>query len=277
LLARARTHGEELDEALLERFRTTVDEELTDPSGSLLTALYRRYGMANTLVTTTAVDAGQALFVRPAHPEAAARTWEIVRREHVTVTADGVDVHSPGIGRRLGNLDPGNGDRARTFLLATVAGIARELGDEEVATGLLARAEEEAPVETRNGVKRFARASNFTNGVVALTRADRADGWYDLVRTGPPRHWLEGPLLAEAPYPGVLVARATTDGDALSLVLRPGEGPGHQTVRLGRLRPTRTYDVRGGATGEVVADAAGRAELTLELEGRTEVEVVPRG
>ena len=49
-----------------------------------------------------------------------------------------------------------------------------------------------------------------------------------------------------AAYPDVLVTRAVTDGQALDLVLRPGNGGGRTTLGIERLQPQRDYEVTGG-------------------------------
>lgn len=276
LRARARLAGGDLDADRLSEYRHTVEQELTSPAGSLLTAVYNRYGMANTVVTSPGIDAGQGFFVRPLLPDVSARTWEILKHDYLTETAEGIDVASGGLSRQIGNVDPGNSDKSRTFMLVTMASVAREMGDEHIAEKLMATAESEAAVEDIQGGRRFATASNFTNGTAGLARFNRADGWYDLITTGPPDHWLTGPILAEATYPDVLVARAVSDGNGLALVIRPGGSGGRRTLRLGRLRPDASYMVRGAVEETITADAGGGADVSVDLDDRLEVEVVPR-
>ena len=98
---------------------------------------------------------------------------------------------------------------------------------------------------------------------------------YDLINRGNPAAWNEGPLLAEVPYPDVLVARAVTDGQALDVVLQPGGAGGRFTVSLSRLRPSRSYRVFGAVERDVHAKADGTAELTLDISGRHELRVEP--
>lgn len=78
----------------------------------------------------------------------------------------------------------------------------------------------------------------------------------------------QGPRLAEVAYPDVQVARAVTDGRALDLVLRPGDGPVRTTLAVDRLVPGRTYTSLGTATDTVTADEHGRALLEVDLGDR---------
>jgi hypothetical protein len=73
----------------------------------------------------------------------------------------------------------------------------------------------------------------------------------------------------------VLVARAFSDGDDLQLVLYPGGTHRRQELGLERLKPNARYRVEGAVTEQLIADAAGRAKLTVDLDGRTPVNVLP--
>jgi hypothetical protein len=44
---------------------------------------------------------------------------------------------------------------------------------------------------------------------------------------------------------------------------------------LERLRPDTQYRVEGAVTEQIIADASGRANLSVDLEGRTPVNVLP--
>ena len=61
------------------------------------------------------------------------------------------------------------------------------------------------------------------------------DNSRDMVNKGLPEAWKTGPILAEASYPAVIVARAVTDGQALDLVLHAGAEPGPQRLGFARL------------------------------------------
>jgi len=126
----------------------------------------------------------------------------------------------------------------------------------------------------RGGAMRPEGVSNLTGALAALARFGTGHALRGLVRGSLPSAWREGPLLAEAAYPDVLVARAESDGGSLHLVLRPGGGSRRTTLGLARLRPGAAYRVTGGVCDQVTADEAGRALLEVELVGRTEVHVI---
>jgi hypothetical protein len=86
---------------------------------------------------------------------------------------------------------------------------------------------------------------------------------------------LRGPILTDAKYPDVLVARAFSNGDDLDLVLYPGANPGRQDIRVERLRPGSKYAMRNGSDHAFAADNSGAASLTVELNGRTPIHIVP--
>jgi hypothetical protein len=86
----------------------------------------------------------------------------------------------------------------------------------------------------------------------------------------------KGPVLAEARYPDVLVAKALSHGDDLDLVLYPGtnNGGASHALRIERLRPGAEYSIEG--TGRRLrADDTGTAAIDVPIEGRTALRVTP--
>jgi hypothetical protein len=148
---------------------------------------------------------------------------------------------------------------------------AREVGDEEYAAATQATLDEREPITEEHGARRYADASPLVNFYGLLGRVGRRSGLRDLVAYGLPDKWRTGPRLADAAYPDVLVARAVTDGHALDLVLRPGDGPVRTTLAVDRLVPHRTYSAVGATTDTVTADEQGRALVEVELTGRHEL------
>jgi hypothetical protein len=87
---------------------------------------------------------------------------------------------------------------------------------------------------------------------------------------------LKGPILSEASYPEVLVAKAISTGNDLQLVLYPGKEAGPQCITVERLVPRREYLVKGINERTFTSDAAGRLTIIENLEGRTSIHVVQK-
>ena len=226
-------------------------------------------GLSWSLWAAPSVQLATTYWLHPGLPELAHRSWWLVRDGWLRV-ADGRVSTPRGLVSRL---DPGSYQvGADTFTLAVTTMAAREVGDEDVAMAAEATIAEK-PVETSNGAERVAGASGLANSYLNLGRFGRRSGLRDLVAYGPPPAWRTGPVLEDAAYPEVLVARAVTDGTALDLVLVPGDGAVRTTIALGRLRPGVTYRVNGGR--ELTADHEGRALLEVDLDARTELRIHP--
>ncbi len=254
------------------RLRRAYEEEFLRPDGRIVGVRSSHLGLSWNFWSSPSVQLATTYWMHPGMPDLAHRTWWLIRDGWLQVE-DG-RVHTPrGLVSRL---DPGNYQvRSDTFSLAVTTMAAREIGDEETALAAERTLAERERLEVENGAERFADASGLANSYLNLGRFGRHDGLRDLVAFGPPAAWRDGPVLDEAAYPDVLVARAVSDGAALDLVLVPGAGPVRTTLRLAQLRPGASYDVDGAARDRLVADAAGRAELELDLGGRTAVRVRP--
>ncbi len=73
----------------------------------------------------------------------------------------------------------------------------------------------------------------------------------------------------------MLVAKATSTGEDLDLVLYPGRGNGRQRLGLARLAPGKRYRVAGRPDLDFRADDQGLASLDVELTGRTALAIQP--
>lgn len=91
---------------------------------------------------------------------------------------------------------------------------------------------------------------------------------------GPSKTTLAGPILSEAPYPGVLVAKARShDSKDLDIVLYPSAESGVFPLGISRLVPGQEYAY--GAEKSVIADKNGEIKIEVPVEGRTCVHIVP--
>jgi hypothetical protein len=89
----------------------------------------------------------------------------------------------------------------------------------------------------------------------------------EVVDNGPPEYTFHGPLLAEAPYPEIIVAKAWSNGQDLELVLYDGVDSGVTAdLQLERLQPGKKYWY---GHQSLTADADGKASMEVTVEGRT--------
>ena len=154
---------------------------------------------------------------------------------------------------------------------------AREMGDSEVADAIVRKVQRDFECIDTNGTISYKNASNRESSHFIQGLLMRGGDVRSMVHDGPPPGTFRGPLLDEASYPDVLVAKAFSDGNDLSLVLYPGSKETRQKIGFSRLQPGRSYAVTGvtGVTS-LVADNNGRASLEVELNGRTSIHLAPQ-
>lgn len=219
-------------------------------------------------------DSIMSYWLHPTMPEQAERSWRLVRDRFIKVGDYEAEVQKMHLGERI---DVGSYLRGDAMTRAVTMCAAAEHGDAEAAAGLERSLDSRHEIVRQDGARKYKGASVWANAAFALATFTRHNGVHDLVQGSLPDAWRTGPQLAEAAYPDVLVARAVSDGSALDLVLRPGNGTVRSSLKVERLDPGRAYNVSGGAATEVTADADGSALLDVELNGRTEVRLVPAG
>lgn len=255
------------------RLRAAYESEFLRPDGRIVGVRSSHLGLSWNFWASPSVQLATTYWLNPGMPEIAQRTWWLIREGWLRVEDGRVSTPRSIVSR----LDPGNYRLGTdTFTLAVTTMAAREIGDEETALAAEATLAEREQVEQRHGAERVAHASGLANSYLNLGRFGRRSGLRDLVAFGPPREWREGPVLEQAAYPDVLVAKAVSDGAALDLVLTPGDGALRTRIILGQLRPGASYDLAGARERVVTADAAGRAVVEVDLGSRLEVSVTPR-
>lgn len=272
LIMHDRLHGTAMTGDLVQRVREVYDRDGWLRTDGRFVAGRVENTKIPILPTSIAYDAVMAFWLNPAMPELARDTWHVVRDCHIHF-----DHKHPQLkGQLWDRIDFGNYNLARgdTFTRAMLTHTAREMGDEDVALAFQRSLEELKEVTWKGGARRFHGISVMGNGIYAMARFGRAQGMSDLVNGNIPEAWRQGPLLTEAAYPAVLVARAVSDGSGLELVLRAGEGPQRTTLALGRLQPGRTYRVEGACVDRLVAGEDGTALLAVDLQDRNVVKLV---
>ncbi len=273
LLGHDRLYGSGLFPDLEARLRDSYEHEFLRPDGRIIGVRSENYGMSWNFWSGSAVQLTTAYWLHAALPDVAQRTWWLVR-DTLERRPDGGALLPRSIANRI---DPGNyrlGTEVYGLAVALMA--AREMGDHEWADAALQSLERHAESSPETGARRYAGGSVMANLYANLGRFGRHSAVRDLLVFGAPEAWRQGPVLAEADYPDVLVARAVSDGSALDLILRPGNGAVRARLGLGGLVPDRTYDVRGAVEPTIVASATGTARFHVDLGGRHEVVVTPR-
>ena len=206
-----------------------------------------------------------------AMPEQASKTWENLREKLVRITDDDVTIKATN----WEILDPGNYSPGTGMSRVSVMAAAKEHGDDELAAALEMSLDRRYRVVRKNGARAYTGISSWGNAGHVMARFTTENAMADLMAGKVPKPWKTGPILAQAGYPDVLVARAVTDGRALDLVLRPGNGCGRTVLGVERLAPRHDYVVTGGVDNTLTADDDGCALLTVDLDDRLEVMLRP--
>lgn len=206
-----------------------------------------------------------------AMPDQATKTFENLRENLLEVTDDDVKLQATP----WETLDPGNYTRGTGMSRVSVMAAAKEHGDNDLADALEHSLDKRYQVVRQNGARAYAGISSWGNAGHVLARFTTKRAMAHLLAGEVPPPWRSGPILQQAAYPDVLVARAVTDGRALDLVLRPGNHGGRTVLGIGRLAPQHDYLVTGGVDEKVTADYDGTALLTVDLDDRREVMLRP--
>jgi hypothetical protein len=227
-------------------------------------------------------EAGFAFFANVFSPELGRRLWAVGRKELAfLMTKDAEGKPRLALPREglsfLDKIDPGNYRPGSLFAYVAIAMGAREFGDDELAEAAERAMDQDCGL-SRNGVACYTRGSNLANVWGVEGRLMRTGDFRKSFVIGPPESVSTGPILADAKYPDVLVAKALSHGDDLDLVLYPGTNgrAGTQTIRLAKLRAGSEYAI-AGSERRFRADETGAAAVEVSIDGRTAVHVTPAG
>ncbi|HEX7760040.1 MAG TPA: hypothetical protein VF459_11080 [Caulobacteraceae bacterium] len=253
-----------------ERWLESLDTEFTDESGSIIGL---RSSLTGLRFPFPGGELGFANFMNTFAPERAWRMWAVGRSALAPAVLK--DEEGPYLAMGAPAFDFGNYRRGRGGAAASILAIANEFGDDALAEACRGSLDRFGGRAEDGGVLRFEHMSNLSNVSAAFGRFRRRGDFRTAVTEGPPASVFTGPLLSEAAYPEVLVAKAFSTGEDLDLVLYNGAAPGPQTIGLERLRPGRAYRTIGDVTAEFRADGEGRASLAPRLDGRTRFRIIP--
>lgn len=249
-----------------ERVARSFEEELMLPDGRAVCLLFERGGLYAPTINSVLGESSGIPGLMAMWPDRAERLWHVIRRQFIDWQPDG------SIKLKLVDWGWDTWDATNVYVrpmsyrpliemrpTASFYNAAVEMGDEEVVQALGRYIDDK-----------------FGPGVsMAISLGRRKGNWRNMVLEGLPEVYRNGPRLAEANYPEVLVARAVSDGAALEAVIHPGAG--NRRVRLGldQLIAGRSYRAIGAVDQAIVADPLGRADIVVDLEGRHELRILP--
>ncbi|AZG46547.1 linalool dehydratase/isomerase domain-containing protein [Gordonia insulae] len=265
-----RLHGTDLTDDLVVKIRESFHR-----NGYLMSNGRFRFGLGPAGLKLPAMlsnDAVMTYWLSCVMPDLAQETWENLRDRKITLRGGRARLATAPID----NLDVGSYRMGDAWAWVNVACAAREMGDAEVAGAVDVAMDDRFTRERSSaGARKLAGVSTWANCAYAFSRFIQAGSVRGLANGDVPAAWRTGPILAGAPYPDVLVAKAITDGTALDLVLRPGRGNRRTTLQLARLAPHGRYRVMGADRAELIADADGEASVGVTIAGRLELRVEP--
>jgi hypothetical protein len=262
---------------ILPRWMDSLRTEFTDAKGTIVGL--RSYLTGHEL-PLFAGEAGIAHFANIFSPSLGQRLWAVGRKELALCLApDGQGGQRLTFPREalsfVDTIDVGNYRRGMLFAYAAIGMASHEFGDDELAEAAIRSMELDCGPALDNGSLYYERGSGLATLWALEARIMRTGDYHNSFVVGPPASVFSGPLLSEARYPEVLVAKAFSHGDDLELVLYPGKAGGEQTLGFERLRAGQRYAVEGMEGASVTADAEGRASLAVKLAGRTALRLVP--
>jgi hypothetical protein len=207
-------------------------------------------------------------------PARGRRLWAVARREveaYIVDDGEGLRLKLPGSGLDIGNYKTGTHvwDYC-TFLVA-----AREFGDARIADAALRSLQLEGDPTLTDGVLSYRKASNVANATIMMASFMDTGDFRRTFSEGVSPKTLAGPMIETVEYPAVLVARAWSDGTGLDAVFYPGREPGVRKIPLSQLIAGQRYAVTGAVESEITGNAEGRADISVDLRGRSEVRIRP--
>ena len=252
-------HGTQLLGGISDRFEQTMEEEMMMADGRIKVCTSSPFGFQVPSLSGLFGETWGVRFMTPHAPAQAERLWEVMKQDFIHRKPDGT-LQLKLLPFGWDTRKPANFSYEQWPELipqTMVLWAALEMGDEEIIAA------------TRESMNR-----EYGAGMADAMTWTRRNTMRDMVNKGLPEAWKTGPLLAQATYPEALVTRAVSDGSALSLVLRAGGDPVRTQLGFARLVPGRTYRVV--QTGQQLqAGPDGTAQLTFELDQRSELDLVP--
>lgn len=247
----------------------------TEEDGSILPIRSELTGFTLPGLCGALGDLVNALFCRGHLDHIARRMWAIFRTESVRFDPVTGGLELVGL-VGADKLDAGNYKTNEYNIFGILSFVAGEFGDEDVRKAAIKILNEKIGFETMpTGSMRLKGVSNSSNSCMVRGQLLRNSDWKNLIAKGPSNTTLAGPILTQAPYPGVLVAKARSHTSKdLDLVFYPSKDPGIFGISVSRLIPGKSYSFDNNGKRAVVAGSDGSAKIDVFVEGRTQVHLV---
>lgn len=249
-------------------FREHLEAEFIDLSGRFVPCRSTYTGFALPTIGGAQPQAMPSFFLNATLPDLALRQWLLLRRTLVGATGAARLRRSA-----FWPIDTGNYGYSRAAAFAGTALAAAEMGDREATVLCLSALDEECPAVIERRVLHRPRASVWAHAVEFLARSGSKNAFRDLIQR--PRNTAPRPAITDIRYPDVLAARAVHRYGGLAAVLYPGRASGRHQIGLSGLSPGSTYACDGTVERRIVADTQGRTAVTVDIDGRKEIQVRP--
>jgi hypothetical protein len=302
-------HGTDYWARVKERYQEALDHEWMKPNGDYYGHYNTRLGMNvgslgwNDGTSPLFMDGNGALMGhgRTMSPETAARLFLVDGNadllSHLPIDSGRMRLPAPAVRKRKGLFDweyyrwrmpsprhflsgawvdlteggvwPMDG-QSNAQVYAGLGETARQYGYDEVADAAIRGLDADNFLGMDAPRPYNARLSTLTSACRA--RWGRLYKQDDFLGARIPRY--EGPILASAPHPEVLVTYANGRDDQLCLTLEPTAGPGSFPLTFERLRPATRYVVESSGAVFTTSDE-GTGSATIDLSGRVTTIVRP--
>jgi hypothetical protein len=268
LLLYDRCHGTHYCEDFWADLYDNVSSEFIEIDGSMALRRQDQYGLRHMpqsqIGYNAMADVQNYMHYSLIFPGMARRCYALIRKTNMSVKGGAAFINDTPWEKIINMF---NGKPDASLQIATLELNAAEYGDIEMYEALRKTEETELSRSREPGSFRFKDVPSLTTCYLAFGRLIKKGFWSDVILRGMPATAKTGPVLTDCAFPGVLPAKAASDGSNLELVLYDGAGPGLQSIKIERLEPLAAYTING--EGRFNADGSGTATLEVFLDGRT--------
>ena len=273
-----RDHGTHYCEDFWDDLYDNLSEEFIELDGSMALRRQTQYGLRHMpmsqMVFDPLADVQNYLHYLPIFPGLAKRCYAQIRKHEVVFSEDGTASLKRKPWDKIMNMFTNKCDASLQIALLEMT--ASEYGDTELVEGLRKAEMKNMARSKEPGSFKYKDVNSLTMAYYVFTRLNKKGYWEDVILRGMPETAFTGPLLTECSYPDVIPAKAASNGNDLELVLYNGREAGEEKIRIERMKPLASYRLSvNGKETSFEADGDGCADLSVYLDGRTEVVVQP--